>query len=83
MEGQQLDQPTFHTWFILQRERFVDLPPGPDGIYRSEVVPGLWLDLDALLAGDIRRLQVVINLGCATPTHAEFVARLAEARGSV
>ena len=35
-------------WFVLRNGRFVDLPPGPDGIYRSEVFPGLWLDPDAL-----------------------------------
>jgi hypothetical protein len=28
-------------WFVLRNGRFVDLPPGPDGIYRSEVFPGL------------------------------------------
>jgi len=67
-------------WFVLRRGRFVDLQPGPDGIYRSEVFRGLWLDPDALLAGDTLRLQAVIDLGCATPEHAEFVARLAEVR---
>jgi hypothetical protein len=67
-------------WFILRRGRLVDLLPGPDGIYRSEVFPGLWLDPAALLAGDIRRLQAVVELGCATPEHAAFIARLATAR---
>jgi len=69
-------------WFVLRRGRFVDLQPGPDGIYRSEVFQGLWLDPDALLAGDIGRLQAVIDLGCATPEHATFVTRLAESRNS-
>jgi hypothetical protein len=67
-------------WFVLRRGRLVDLAPGPDGIYRSEVFPGLWLDPEALLAGDIRRLQAVVDLGCATPEHAAFVARLAAAK---
>jgi Uma2 family endonuclease len=67
-------------WFILREGRFRELSPGPDGIYRSEVFPGLWLDPGALLAGDIPRLQAVVNLGCATPEHAAFLARLAEAR---
>jgi hypothetical protein len=40
--------------------------------------PGLWLDPQALLAGDTRRLRAVVDLGLATPEHAEFVARLAE-----
>ena len=67
-------------WFVLRKGRFVDLGPGPDGIYRSEVFPGLWLDPVALLAGDTRRLRAVVDLGCATPEHAEFVAKLAAAR---
>jgi len=70
-------------WFVLRRGRFVDLPPGPDRIYRSEVFPGLWLDPDALLAGDIPKLQAVVDLGCATPEHARFVARLSALRGQV
>jgi Uma2 family endonuclease len=69
-------------WFILRKGRFVDLEPGADGICRSEVFPGLWLDPVALLAGDTRRLRAVVDLGCATPEHAAFVARLAAARGN-
>ena len=66
-------------WFVLRKGRFVDLEPGPDGIYRSEVFPGLWVDPQALLAGDTRRLRAVLDLGCATPEHAAFVAHLAAA----
>jgi putative restriction endonuclease len=73
-------EPDEVSWFILRRGRFVDLAPSSDGIYRSEVFPGLWLDPEALLSGDLRRLQSVVDLGCATPEHAAFVARLAEAR---
>jgi Uma2 family endonuclease len=69
-------------WFVLRKGRFADLEPGPDGIYRSEVFPGLWLDPGALLAGDRRRLRAVVDLGCATPEHAAFVAKLAAARGT-
>ncbi len=67
-------------WFVLRNGRFVDLEPGPDGIYRSEVFPGLWLDPTALLARDWRQLRAVVERGCATPEHAAFVARLAAAR---
>jgi Uma2 family endonuclease len=69
-------------WFVLRRGRFVDLLPGPDRIYRSEVFPGLWLDPAALLAGDTRRLRAVLDLGCATAEHAAFVAQLAAARNT-
>jgi hypothetical protein len=67
-------------WFVLRNGRFAELPPGPDGIYRSEVFPGLWLDPQALLQGNRRRLRAVVELGCATPEHAAFVARLAAIR---
>ncbi|MFI5456431.1 MAG: Uma2 family endonuclease [Isosphaerales bacterium] len=69
-------------WFVLREGRFIELPPGPDGIYRSEVFPGLWLDPEALISGDTRRQRAVVDLGCATPEHAAFVARLAKARNS-
>jgi Uma2 family endonuclease len=69
-------------WFVLREGGFVDLPIGRDGLYRSEVFPGLWLDPAALLAGDRRRLRAVVDLGCATPEHAAFVARLAAARNT-
>jgi hypothetical protein len=69
-------------WFVLREGRFIELPPDSDGIYRSEVFPGLWLDPQALVKGDTRRQRAVIDLGCATPEHAAFVARMAEARNS-
>ncbi len=69
-------------WFVLRNGRFVDLTPGTDGIYRSEVFPGLWLDPAALLVSDTDRLQAVVDLGCATPEHAEFVRKLAAVRSA-
>jgi hypothetical protein len=68
------------SWFVLRAGRFVELPPGPDGIYRSEIFPGLWLDPEALIRGDGRRLRAVVDLGCATPEHATFATRLTAAR---
>jgi Uma2 family endonuclease len=64
-------------WFVRRNGVFVDLPPGPDGVLRSEVFPGLWLDPDALLRGDGRRVMEVLQQGLATPEHAAFVAQLA------
>ena len=66
-------------WFVLRKGRLVELSPGSDGILRSEIFPGLWLDPAALLAGNTRRLREVLDLGLATPEHAAFVARLEEA----
>ena len=68
-------------WFGQEQGVLVQRSIGEDGLYRSAVFPGLWLDPQALLQGDRRRLRAVVDLGCATPEHAAFVARLAAAQG--
>jgi Uma2 family endonuclease len=67
-------------WFVSRNGRFEDLAPGTDGILRSEVFPGLWLDPAALLRRDGARIREVLQQGLATPEHAAFVSRLAEGR---
>ncbi|MHB1555864.1 MAG: Uma2 family endonuclease [Isosphaeraceae bacterium] len=67
-------------WFVQENGELVRRSIGEDGLYRSTVFPGLWLDPVALIAGDRRRLLAAVDLGCATPEHAAFVARLAAAR---
>jgi Uma2 family endonuclease len=74
-----LDPDEVH-WFVRRGDRFAPLPPGPNGIYRSEVFPGLWLDPKALFAEDVDALLVTLERGKATPEHAAFAAALA-ARG--
>src|SRR3954462_8759538 len=60
-------------WFALRDGRYVAVDPGPDNVLRSEVFPGLWLDWQALLTGDLARVFAVLQQGCATPEHAAFV----------
>jgi hypothetical protein len=62
---------------VLRNGQFEELAPGGDGILRSEVFPGLWLDPAALLQRDSTRIREVLQQGLATPEHAAFVARLA------
>ena len=63
-------------WFVLRDGRFEELPAEADGIHRSLVFPGLWLDADALLAEDLDRLVEVLDQGLVTPAHAAFAAKL-------
>ncbi len=63
-------------WFILRGDQFERLLPGADGIFRSEVFPGLWLDGAALVAEDYVRVQVVLQMGLNSPEHAAFVKKL-------
>jgi len=63
-------------WFVLREGRYELLPAGADGVIRSEIFPGLWLDGAALLGGDLPRVHAVLYEGLASPAHAEFVNRL-------
>ena len=63
-------------WFVLREGQFERLSPTGPGRYQSEVFPGLWLDLDALLRGDVVQVLAVLQQGIASPEHAAFVARL-------
>ena len=67
-------------WFVLRRGIYEPLSPGSDGIYRSEVFPGLWLDSEALLRGDIPAFHRAALGGIASPEHAAFVERLNSAQ---
>jgi len=64
-------------WFILRDDAYVPLQPGSDGITRSEVFPGLWLETSALLIGDSAKLLHAAQLGIGSPAHADFVQGLA------
>jgi len=74
-----LDPNRIH-WFIRRPGQFEDFPPGPDGIYRSQAFPGLWLDPDALFALDRNRLYRVLRRGVRSPEHTAFAARMAPTR---
>jgi Uma2 family endonuclease len=74
----EIDPDRVH-WFVLREGRYVENPPGLDALFRSEVFPGLWLDAKALFAGDLDGLIAGLERGLATPEHAAFAARLAEA----
>jgi Uma2 family endonuclease len=69
-------------WFILRAGRYDRLPLSASGLYQSEVLPGLWLDPAALVAGDRAALARVTQQALATPEHVAFVARLQEGAGS-
>jgi hypothetical protein len=68
-------------WLELRDGRYAKRAPDADGVIRSAVFPGLWLAVEALLAGDYARVLAVLQEGLAAPEHAAFVARLAQ-RGS-
>jgi Uma2 family endonuclease len=69
-------------WHVRQGGRLVRIPPDADGLYRSKVFPGLWLDPVALIADDCPSMTAALDRGMATVEHNEFVARLAAGLGA-
>jgi Uma2 family endonuclease len=63
-------------WFVLRKGRYARLRPAADGIHRSKVFPGLWLDAAALVRFDMARVRQIVQQGVASPEHARFVAKL-------
>ena len=63
-------------WFMRRDNRFVAQTPGADGVLRSEVFPGLWLDAAALIRMDLATVLRVLQQGLSSPEHAAFVERL-------
>jgi Uma2 family endonuclease len=67
-------------WHVSVDGRFVRMAADADGLFRSRVFHGLWLDPAALLAGDLDALIATLDRGLATPEHEASVAQLIAAR---
>ena len=70
-------------WLRLENGVYREIARDADGILRSQVFPGLWLDPGALLNDDAGQLLDILDLGLRSPEHGEFVKKLAEARHPV
>jgi Uma2 family endonuclease len=57
VEDQRLD------WWELREGQYVTIPLGQDGLARSRIFPGLWLDARALLAGDLAAVLAGVGRG--------------------
>ncbi|MBW4562732.1 MAG: Uma2 family endonuclease [Mojavia pulchra JT2-VF2] len=64
-------------WFYLSDGDYQLLSPGEDGIIRSQVFPGLWLAVEALLDNQMVRVLQVLQLGLNSSEHGNFVEQLA------
>jgi Uma2 family endonuclease len=67
-------------WFQLEDDDYVSLPMDEQGMIRSEVFPGLWLDPSALLSGDMQQVLAVLQQGINSEAHQQFVQQLAQKR---
>lgn len=67
-------------WHVLVEGRYQLLSPDADGLHRSRIFPGLWLDGQALLAGNLRQVLDRLQEGLRSSEHERFVDELT-ARG--
>lgn len=65
----------FH-WFNWQGGDDRLITVDSDGILRSKLFPGMWLDPPRLWQRDVAGILAVLQRGLATPEHAQFVQRL-------
>jgi Uma2 family endonuclease len=63
-------------WWALREGEYQPLLPDDAGVLRSEVFPGLWLDVPALIADNLANLLTTLQQGLASNEHATFVAQL-------
>ena len=64
-------------WRMLEGATYVPQKLPPDDVLRSQVFPGLWLDIAAFWADDGGRMLETLNEGLAQEEHRRFVERLA------
>jgi len=63
-------------WFVLRGGAYERLVADSRGVLRSEQFPGLWLNAEALLQGDLAATLRTLDEGLGTAEHAAFLARL-------
>lgn len=66
-------------WFFLKGSAYVRRSLPRNGVHRSGVCPGLWLDVAALMCGDLAKVLAILQEGILSPEHTAFVAKLAKA----
>lgn len=64
-------------WFRLVDDLYESLPIDSQGIIRSEVFPGLWLDTSSILSGELQEVLAVLQQGIGSEEHHRFGQRLA------
>ncbi|MBR8831546.1 MAG: hypothetical protein N5P05_003186 [Chroococcopsis gigantea SAG 12.99] len=63
-------------WFRLREGEYIGLQPDAEGVIRSEIFPGLWLDKNALLSGDMPKVLTILQQGLASREHEIFLKKL-------
>jgi Uma2 family endonuclease len=64
-------------WFRLTHGKFQPMHADREGVYRSRVFPGLWLDSHAFFKNDMTKVMATLQKGIASDEHQRFTEELA------
>lgn len=64
-------------WHRLVRGKYKLILPDVEGVYRSHVFPGLWLNGAALFNGDMPMVLTTLQKGLESEEHQRFIYELA------
>ncbi len=68
-------------WWQWVAGEYVPIPVEADGLMRSRMFPGLWLDPQAMLAGDLQTVLARLQEGLASEPHQAYLAAPVKALG--
>ena len=57
-------------WWELREGEYLEVVADAQGVLRSKIFPGLWLDTPALLKGDMKTVLATLRRGLESPEHA-------------
>jgi Uma2 family endonuclease len=63
-------------WFCLENGEYIELETDAQGIIKSQIFPGLWLDVYALVTGNMPQVMTILQTGLNSPEHDNFVQKL-------
>lgn len=66
-------------WYMLQEGEYVLQQPNPAGLLQSSCFPGLWLAVEALLAGQMAEVLATQQQAFRSEEYREFVAKMTRA----
>ena len=62
-------------WWESSQGEYQEIGAAPEGLLKSGVFPGLWLETSALLRGDMQAVLSSLQRGIDSPEHAAFLSR--------
>jgi Uma2 family endonuclease len=65
-------------WFVLENGEYISLEADNEDIIKSIIFPGLWLDVSALLTGEMARVLAVLQQGLSSEAHQNFLQQLSK-----